>query len=206
MFIYIIKINIIQAMNKDIKIFMIIGVVIIIFVLINNKQNEYFKMITNPPFEGTNEFHYLPPNNYVRQNRYNSDNGGILKLDEPSQIQIIEDNKYSLPCLDCNDCNWNLEYTAGANNTYGDNIYHYISPRMVLKNNSLKCNAYDKQNSYITPNGTTSKVVQNHDGSLEQGDLLYDDLPVQYPKDNRISYTSTGYIPPNNGCLNKFDL
>ena len=49
---------------------------------------------------------------------------------------------------------WRIPYTAGAGGKTSDLLFHYMSPRLKLIDNTVKCNV----NTHIAPVGTTSEI------------------------------------------------
>lgn len=56
---------------------------------------------------------------------------------------------------------WNTPYLAGANNTYGDAIWQYVSPRMVLDNGCLSCKGINSDNNMV-PKGVASDLPPDY--------------------------------------------
>ncbi|ARF09528.1 hypothetical protein Indivirus_1_151 [Indivirus ILV1] len=81
-------------------------------------------------------------NYYVKEDRYSKD----LKL-SPTLIDPLSMNS-SLKCGP--QMNWDTLSMPGANNVYGDMIWHKTSPRMVFERNDFSCGNVD----YNSPVGT----------------------------------------------------
>lgn len=100
---------------------------------------------------------------------------------------------------------WDVEYTAGANNKCGDNLWHYTSPSKILIDNGLDCGKFNDANE---PLGIESDLASKHDGTIKDGvvvsdTLLYDDfLPPELATGFKFgTCMNSGVVLPNQGCL-----
>ena len=92
------------------------------------------------------------------QNRYSTN-----KKYNPKLVDPLITNP-GLPCAPKN--NWSTYQNPGANNTYGDMIWHKSSPRMVLQDNCLHCNNFKPTSTYNEPSGIASSLTNEFEGSL----------------------------------------
>ena len=60
------------------------------------------------------------------------------------------------------DINWSVDHEAGANNTCGDKLWHCMSPRMILEDNSLACGEHTKESLYNAPPGMLNDLASQY--------------------------------------------
>ena len=100
-----------------------------------------------PKPDPNNPIHY-----YVKENRFNAD----LKLN-PTLIDPIGDLNEGIKCGPKMD--WSTNSMPGANNVYGDMIWHKTSPKMVLESNCMNCNQNAPSVSFNEPSGIASDLT-----------------------------------------------
>jgi hypothetical protein len=93
-----------------------------------------------------------PINYYVKENRFNAK----LKLN-PTLLDPIGNKNSGIKCGPKMD--WDTDQIPGANNVYGDLIWHKTSPKMVLESKCMNCNDFSKGNSYNEPSGVASGLT-----------------------------------------------
>ena len=109
---------------------------------------------------------------YVKENRYDSD----LKLNPKLQDPLGKLNS-GIGCGPKMD--WDTNANPGANNVYGDLIWHKTSPRMVLESNCMSCKQFAPSKSYNEPSGVASDLTSglgdvNVVGALADQNILND--------------------------------
>lgn len=98
---------------------------------------------------------------YIRGDRFAADTKLCPKLTDP----LITD-----PGLKCGpQMNWDTLALPGANNVYGDLIWHKTSPKMVLENNAMTCG----NQNYNPPRGVPA-VTPSCDSNYELSQSLND--------------------------------
>jgi len=134
---------------------------------------------------------------YIKENRYDADNKYNPKLQG-----VLTDN----PRLSCSpQFDWETKHLPGANNTYGDLVWHQVEPRNVLQKNCLNCNHYVSSKNYNEPSGTASELTSSYTGTL--GAVALDDQFKmnnlgKFQIDDLLYQRQTGdikgdtYIPP----------
>lgn len=112
-----------------------------------------------------------PINFYVKEDRYNAD----LKLN-PKLMDPLAPYQEGVKCGPQMD--WSTNANPGANNVYGDLIWHKTSPKMVLESNCLSCKQ-GKQPTYNEPSGVASDFTSQFGnysivGALSDQSILTD--------------------------------
>lgn len=105
---------------------------------------------------------------------------------------------------------WNVPYEPGANNTYDDLVWHYMSPRMVLQNNCMRCNEFGPGTNHTVPEGVAENTTAEHSetvGIPQQGvsSLLYNNLETD-PSIAQFPHTlspprNNGIVPMEQSCV-----
>lgn len=108
-------------------------------------------------------------NYYYKDNRYSNSNNFNPELIDP----LHQDT--GLKCAPQFD--WDVKLNPGANNVYGDNVWHTSEPKMVLENNCMSCGQFKKNDSFNEPTGIESSLLEKYDNSIVVGSLLDKSLP-----------------------------
>lgn len=110
---------------------------------------------------------------------------------------------------------WSVKHNVGSNCTCGDKSWHCMSPRMILQDNSMRCNEYTYNNTYNPPNGILNNLASKHDVGRKFNEkkvhgLIYDELGIPNFSNDCTGYLHTMSQPRNNGivpmhkdCVNK---
>ena len=132
---------------------------------------------------------------------------------EPKKLRfIMKNNRYAVKNRkeigsDNLKNNWDVDYQTGANNTCQDNVWHSISPRNVLIDNSMSCGDFKQDAMFSEPSGVASDLTSQIDGTYdgEQSSILFDEFLVpDLATGNKYSTCqNAGNIFSNQGCLNK---
>lgn len=99
---------------------------------------------------------------------------------------------------------WAMEYKKGANNTCGDLLWHYTSPKMILQDNGLNCCNFKRGIKYNGPSGILNSTASQY--GFDNG-LISDNFPV--PNINECSghamsaSMTDGIAPMNCDCVSK---
>jgi len=159
------------------------------------KNGNYGFEITNEPFEPS---HLLrKPNNncdinfFLRGNRYyenNKDNFNLSYGDIPTVEQI--------PCVKQFD--WSIPYKTGANNVISDKLWHSYEPRMILYDNCLNCNEFNRKNHYNTPKGISKHDLANVEFYENE---LSNNIPLTTNRHSLSNPMTTGMQPIKKDCL-----
>ena len=122
----------------------------------------------------------LQPNFYYKDNRYAAEN----KLD-PELIDPLRRD----PGVNCTPkFDWDVKANPGANNVYGDMMWHKTSPKMILESNCLSCKQYQPSNVssnvhsshsaphplhdvFNEPSGVASSLTSTYDNGMAIGAL-----------------------------------
>lgn len=147
--------------------------------------------LAEKPSDNSDISFYLKENRYDAANKYNPKLQGVLISD---------------PRLSCGPkFDWETKHLPGANNTYGDLVWHQTEPKNVLQQNCLNCNHYMPPKQYNEPVGITSEITSaygsqtepmalddqmkmNNLGTAQVNDLLYQRQVGDLKKDT--------YLPP----------
>lgn len=98
-----------------------------------------------------------PINFYVKENRYAANQEFKPKLIDP-----LSPYQSGVPCGPQMD--WDVQTIPGANNTYGDLIWHETSPKMVLEKGCTNCKDFTNNQEYNEPSGVASDLTSNLNG------------------------------------------
>jgi hypothetical protein len=102
-------------------------------------------------------------NFYYKNNRFAVENRGEPELIDP----LITD-----PRLGCGPkFDWSTKVNPGANNVYGDLLWHKTSPKMILEKNCLNCNDFKSNKLFDEPVGMTSELTDTYDNGMVIGSL-----------------------------------
>lgn len=94
-------------------------------------------------------------NYYMKGDRFAADKKLNPKLEDP----LITDPRFKCgPQM-----NWDTLALPGANNVYGDLIWHKTSPKMVLENNAMTCGNLNFNPPTGTPDPIASSCNSNYD-------------------------------------------
>lgn len=171
--------------------------------------------VVPPQFYYKNNYYYVnkqkqnpnaKPSFYFKDERYLTDKKFNPKLADPLNF---DNDQQCGPKFD-----WSDPLNPGANNTYDDLLWNYMSPRMVLQDNCINCQNFKTTTTYNEPTGTTelkstvnepsgiaSNLTSYYDGTMENGSLkdqkILDDsfLPANLA-------TGNSYIPAE--MVNKY--
>jgi len=99
---------------------------------------------------------------YYKGDRYSKD----MKFD-PKLIDPLHQDT-SLSCGPKFD--WDVNATPGANNVYGDLLWHKTNPKMILESGCLKC-SHGRQSSYDSPSGVASLFTSKYDNDMAIGPI-----------------------------------
>ncbi|QKF94151.1 hypothetical protein QKU48_gp0693 [Fadolivirus algeromassiliense] len=127
---------------------------------------------------------------YVKENRYDSEQKYTPKLRDPLSTQ---------PRLGCGPkFDWDVNLNPGANNTYGDLLWHETSPRMVMNDNCIGCKNFTREKSYNEPTGVASDLTSSYAGSSYEGSLdEHKILPEEFKLYNKAMSCGNGSgLPP----------
>ncbi len=108
-------------------------------------------------------------NFYYKDNRYSNDNNFNPQLVDPLHQET------GLQCTPQFD--WDIKLNPGANNVYGDNVWHTSEPKMVLENNCMSCGQFQPSDSFNEPTGIESSLLEQYDNSIVVGSLLDQAVP-----------------------------
>lgn len=113
--------------------FTLIIIIILVLTLL------YIVYRRQPNLIGLNTHYSDKPTFYIRgdRDRTNSRNTFYKIVDSRTQ--------HNLPCGP--QISWDVPYEPGYNGVYSDLLWHSISPRMILYDNSLKCNG----DNFVSP-------------------------------------------------------
>lgn len=117
----------------------------------------------------------LPQNFYLKKNRYLMDGKSHLN----KTYYTVNENQTG---ENRGEFDWRVPHESGPNDTYGDLLWHYVEPRMILQDNCMRCNEFGPTSNHNVPNGVGSSFTAEFDGNLEDGldklngTLLYDNL------------------------------
>lgn len=102
-------------------------------------------------------------NFYYKDNRYAAEN----KLD-PELLDPLSRN----PGVRCGPkFDWDVKANPGANNVYGDMMWHKTSPKMILESNCLSCKQFQPSNVFNEPSGVASSLTSTYDNGMAIGAL-----------------------------------
>lgn len=127
---------------------------------------------------------------YLKENRYDAENKYTPELQDPLSTK---------PRLGCGPkFDWDVNLNPGANNTYGDLIWHETSPKMVLNDNCLSCKNHLPTKSYNEPSGVASDLTSAYAGSSLEGSLdEHKILPGEFKSyDRSLPCGITSGLPP----------
>ena len=176
----------------------------------SNKLNKVFQPCNQPPI-----FHYKQNRDLVNEKSCSS----LNKISHKVSHKVP--HKYShkiLKNMSFNDVdsknisNWDVKYEPGANNTYGDTLWHEMSPRMILIDNCMHCDEYKADSKHVTPMGIADSFIIDHDNNIESGlmsidkslnsEILSPQLIPGYTKDTSFDEFPHTLSPPrNNGIM-----
>lgn len=132
-------------------------------------------------------------NFYYKDNRYSQEN----KLN-PQLLDPLSND----PGLKCGPkFDWDVKANPGANNVYGDMMWHKESPKMILEDNCISCNQFQPQKSLNEPTGISSSFTSAYDngmviGALSDQSMMSDDIgQLDYNPRQLGNSMSTG-LPP----------
>lgn len=132
----------------------------------------------------TRDTFLLKGNRYSINSRGTSSPSGSCGVTNPGPLNVPTVPDISQQCLNALSggpfINWNVKYAAGANNTCGDKYWHYMSPRMGLIDNSMRCGEYNTVNDYVGPDGiqndnTGDSLNKTPSGIPNETVIMYDD-------------------------------
>jgi len=101
-------------------------------------------------------------------------------------------------------CMWSVNHEPSASGTCGDVLWNYMSPRMILMNNCMRCNEYQKGQMYNTPYGVQSELAKEHDKNIQDvHKMTYDELllPTDMNKHFLSTPMSNGIAPLHYDCV-----
>lgn len=154
---------------------------------------QYQDWIVPPQFHYKDNYFYvnrqkqnpdIKPTLYLKNERYLADKKLNPKLDDPLNF---DNDQQCGPKLD-----WSNSMNPGANNTYSDLLWNYMSPKMVLQDNCVNCTHFKQTSTYNEPAGISSDLTNQYDGTMENGSL----------KDQKILDDS--FLPPNLATGNSY--
>ena len=104
---------------------------------------------------------------------------------------------------------WRVEQTPGANCTHDDNAWHFVEPRMILKDNCLSCQKWQTNANYNPPGGMLNSLAAQHDYDVETQNqvhgMVYDDFSIpKFEGQHTLSRPmNTGIVPVKCDCAAK---
>jgi hypothetical protein len=102
--------------------------------------------------------------------------------------------------------NWAVNQYTGSgttiNGTCGDNLWHYMSPRMVLMDNCMRCHEHGSDKVYVTPSGVVSPLTKLHDTKIKDTHKMSSD-EFLIPQDPvcMSQPMSNGIVPIKPDCV-----
>lgn len=91
---------------------------------------------------------------------------------------------------------WSVPYKSGANGVVSDALWHYTSPRMILKDNSMKCCEHTNRTNYVTPSGMPSDFTKLYDTNIKNvHKMTYDELLLPKGPWTMSKPMSNGIVP-----------
>jgi hypothetical protein len=117
----------------------------------------------------------MPNNFFFKKNRYLMDG----RSDKTKTYYTVNEEQTG---ENIGDFDWSVPHESGPNNTYGDLLWHYTSPRMILQDNCMRCNEFGPKSNHNVPNGIGSSFTAQYDDNFEDGldkvngTMLYDNL------------------------------
>lgn len=98
---------------------------------------------------------------------------------------------------------WDVKKEPGANGVCGDTLWHFMEPRMILQDNSMRCGEFSKGKTYNSPSGVMDGSASYHLGTLDNltmpNDMVYNDLSIPFMGASHMSQ-NTGIVPVPQGC------
>lgn len=104
---------------------------------------------------------------------------------------------------------WSVNQEPGANCTHGDNVWHFVEPRMILKDNCLSCDKWEKGENYNPPVGLLNNLASQHDAGNEFSNqingIIYDEFssPSFHGAHTLSKPANTGIVPIKCDCAAK---
>lgn len=137
--------------------------------------------------------YYYKSNRYVQQNSY-------PQLTDPLARTT------GLTCTPQFD--WNVNLSPGANNTYGDVLWHQTSPKMILQDNNMSCGKYTKNTTLQNP--PMPYISESYDNMQKYDDIVdeqihYGGMASGLPliKDNFLDTCNVGKFVDVQGKIQK---
>jgi hypothetical protein len=147
-------------------------VIIQIFALLNNGQENMVTDLAIHQFQSVSPKPFMPPqiDFYYKQNRYSRPNNV-----EPELIDPLSMTNGNMPCT--GQADKDVYLTPGANNVYGDVLWGQTSGKMILENNCLDCNEFGKNSVMNAPTGISSPMLNGYENNLVTGALSDQVMP-----------------------------
>ena len=132
-------------------------------------------------------------NFYYKDNRYATEN----KLDPELVDPLITD-----PRLTCGPkFDWSVKGNPGANNVYGDMMWHKESPKMIMEDNCLSCKQFQPEKTFNEPSGIASSFTSAYDngmiiGALSDQTMMSSDVGQLDDSPRMMANQMTTGLPP----------
>lgn len=130
---------------------------------------------------------------YYKDNRYSADHQLAPELVDPLGTDT------GIKCAPQFD--WDVKSNPGANNVYGDVMWHKQSPKMILEDNCINCKQFQPQKSFNEPSGVASSFTSSYDngmviGALSDQTMISDDMGQLDNTPRQYSPQMSSGLPP----------
>lgn len=98
----------------------------------------------------------------------------------------------------------NKSICSNGSGSCGDVLWHYMSPRMILMDNCMRCNEFKNSNVHVSPLGITSDLTNKHTGDINDiYNMTYNELLLPKGPHYMSLPMTNGIMPMYKDCVNK---